>query len=182
MHIGLTYFHLNLSRDVVAILLRFPCADNLLLSISIRLRGLLAPTVELHSVSAGDIVYDLLLHVAIRRLDITALIVILRGGVYLVCGVTDAILAREASLYLVCFLKSFVVNGFNKIANQFINIEANTLDVGFYDASAIFKELGLTNLLVLGPASLLLIWLALIFKHNLINLMAVWILGLTYFL
>merc|ERR1719167_1925906 len=167
MHVGLTYFHLNLSRDVVAILLRFPCADNLLLSIPIRLRGLLAPTVELDSVSAGDIIYDLLLHVAIRRLNITALIIILGGGVYLVCGVTDAILTREASLYLVCFLKS---------ANQFINIEANTLDVGFYDASAIFKELGLTNLLVLGPASLLLVWLALILKHNPFNLMTVWIL------
>merc|ERR1719167_1072917 len=98
MHIGLAYFHLNLSRDVVAILLRFPCADNLIPSIPIRLRGLLAPTVELDSVSAGDIIYDLLLHVAIRRLDITALIIILGGGVYLVCGVTDAILTREASV------------------------------------------------------------------------------------
>merc|ERR1719167_26139 len=176
MHVGLTYFHLNLSRDVIAILLGFPCADNLLLSIPIRLRGLLAPTVELDSVGAGDIIYDLLLHVAIRRLDITALIVILRGGVYLVCGVTDAILTREASLYLVCFLKSFVVDGFHKIANQFINIEANALDVSFDDASAIFKELRLTNLLVLGPASLLLVWLALILKHNLFNFMTVWIL------
>merc|ERR1719167_1850904 len=176
MHIGLTYFDLNLSRDVIAILLGFPCADNLLLSVSIRLRGLLAPTVELDSVGAGDIIYDLLLHVAIRRLDITALIVILRGGVYLVCGVTDAILTREASLNLVRFLKSFVVNGFHKIANQFINIEANALDVGFNDASAIFKELRLTNLLVLGPASLLLVWLAPILKHNLFNLMTVGIL------
>merc|ERR1719167_532193 len=176
MHIGLTYFHLNLSRDVIAIFFGFPCADNLLLSVSIRLRSLLAPTVELDSVGAGDIIYDLLLHVAIRRLDITALIIILGGGVYLVCGVTDAILTREASLYLVCFLKSFVVDGFHKIANQFINIEANMLDVGFYDASAILIELGLTNLLVLGPASLLLVWLALILKHNLFNLMTVWIL------
>jgi len=175
MNISLAYFHLDLSRNVVAILLGFPCADNLLLSIPIRLRGLLAPTVELDSVGAGYIIYDFLLHVTVGRLDITALIIILRGGVYLVCGVTDAILAREASLYLVCFFKSFVVNGFHKIANQFIYVEANTFDVGFDDASAIFEELGLTNLLILGPASLLLVWLALILKYNLLNLVTVWI-------
>jgi len=176
MNISLAYFHLNLSGNVVAVLLWFPCADNLLLSISIILCGLLAPTVELNSVGAGDIIDDLLLHVAVRSLDITALVIVLRGGVYLVRGVTDAILAREASLYLVGFFKSFVVNGFYKIANQFINIEANTFDVGFDDAGAVFEELGLTNLLVLGPASLLLVWLTLILKHHLFNLMTVWIL------
>jgi len=176
VNIGLAYFHLDLSGNVVAILLGFPCTDYLLLSISIWLSGLLAPTVELHSISAGDIIDDLLLHIAVRRLNIAALVIVLCGGINLVGCVTDAIFAREASLYLVRFFESFVMNGFHEIANQFIDIEANTLYVSFYDASAILEELGLANFLVLGPASLLFVWLALVFKHHFFNLVTVRIL------
>merc|ERR1719334_3001308 len=101
--VSLAYLNLDLSGNVVAILLGFPSADNLLLSITIILRGLLTPTVELHCVGAGYIVNDLLLRVAVRRLNITALVIILGGGIYLVGCVTDPILAREASLNLVSF-------------------------------------------------------------------------------
>merc|ERR1711942_628973 len=80
MNVSLAYFHLDLSRNVVAILLGFPCADNFLLSITIILRGLLAPTVELHCVGAGYIVDNFLLHVTVRRLNITALVIVLGGG------------------------------------------------------------------------------------------------------
>jgi len=176
MNVSLANFHLDLSGNVVAILLWFPSADNFLLSISIRLGGLLAPTVELHRVSTGDIIDNLLLHVAVRRLNIAALVIVLCGGINLVGCVTDAIFAREASLYLVRFFESFVVNGFHEITNQFINIEANTLDVSFNYASAILEELGLANFLVLGPASLLFVWLALVLKHHLFNFMTVRIL------
>merc|ERR1719167_2073446 len=176
VNIGLAYFHLDLSGNVIAILLWFPCADNLFLSISIRLRGLLASTVEFDSIGAGDIVNNLLLHVAVRRLDITALVIVLSGGVNLVSGVTDAIFASEASLNLISFFESFVMNSFHKIANQFIDIEANTFDVGFDDSSAILKELGLTYFLVLGPASLFLVRLALILKHHFLDLVTVRIL------
>jgi len=176
VNIGLANFHLDLSGNVVAILLWFPCADNFLLSISIRLGGLLAPTVELHCVSAGDIIDNLFLHVAVRRFDIAALVIVLGGGVYLVGSVTDAILACEASLDLVRFLESFVMNSFDQIANQFINIKANTLNISFDDASTILEKLGLTNLLVLGPTSLLFVRLALILKHYLFNLVTVRIL------
>merc|ERR1719167_795086 len=176
VNIGLAYFHLDLSGYVIAILLWFPCADNLFLSISIRLRGLLASTVELDSIGAGYIVNDLLLHVAVWRLDITALVIVLGGGVNLVSSVTDTIFASEASLNLVSFFERFVMNSFHKIANQFINIEANTFNVGFDDSSAILKELWLTNFLVLGPASLFLVRLTLIFEHYLFNFVTVGIL------
>merc|ERR1711942_459389 len=175
MNVSLAYFHLDLSRNVVAILLGFPCADNLLLSIPIILRGLLAPTVELHCVGAGYIVYNLFLHVTVRRLDIAALIIVLGSGVYFVGSVTDTILPCKTPLDLVSFFKRFVVNSFDQIANQFINVETNTLDVGFNDTSAILEKLRLTNFLVLGPASLLLVWLALVLKYHLLNFMAVWI-------
>merc|ERR1719334_240629 len=174
--VSLAHLNLDLSGNVVAILLWFPCADNLLLSITIILRGLLAPTVELHCVSASYIVNDLLLHVTVRRLDIAALIIVLGGGVYFVGSVADTIFSCETSLNLVSFFKRFVVNSFDQIANQFINVETNTLDVGFNDTSAILEKLGLTNFLVLGPASLLLVWLALVLKYHLLNFMAVWIL------
>merc|ERR1719312_397971 len=134
------------------------------------------PTVELHCVGAGYVVNDFLLHVAVRRLNITALVIVLGGGIYLVGSVTDPILASEASLNLVSFFERFVVNSFDQIANQFINIETNTLDVGFNDTSAILEKLGLTNFLVLGPASLLRVWLALVLEYHLLNLMTVWIL------
>merc|ERR1719167_1354806 len=176
VYVGLAYFHLDLSGNVIAVLLRFPCADNLFLSISVGLCGLLASTVKLDSVSAGDVVDDLLLHEAVWRLDITALVIIFSGGVYLVGSVTDAIFASEASLYLICFFERFVVNSFHKITNQFIDIKANAFDISFNDSSAILEELGLTNFLVLGPASLLLVRLALIIKHYFLDLVTVWIL------
>merc|ERR1719334_2342040 len=108
--VSLAYLNLDLSGNVVAILLGFPSADNLLLSITIILRGLLTPTVELHCVGAGYIVNDLLLHVTVRRLDIAALIIVLGSGVYFVGSITDTILPCETSLNLVSFFKRFVVN------------------------------------------------------------------------
>merc|ERR1719300_1352522 len=175
VNVSLTHFHLNLSGNVIAILLWFPCTDNLFLSISIRFGGLLASTVELHSISAGYIVDDLLLHVAVWRLNIAALVIILCGGVYLVGSVTDAIFASEAPLYLVSVFQRFVVNGFHKIANQFVNIETNTLNIGFDYASTILEELWFTNFLILGPASLLLVRLALVLEHHLFDFVTVWI-------
>merc|ERR1711903_321750 len=50
--ISLAHLDLDLSRDVVAILLRGPSTDNLLLAIPIVLGGLLPLAVELHSVRA----------------------------------------------------------------------------------------------------------------------------------
>merc|ERR1719342_1538539 len=104
------------------------------------------------------------------RFDMSALVIIFGCGIYLVGSVTDPILASEASLNLVSFFESFVVNSFNQIANQFINIKTNTLDVGFDNSSAILEKLGLANFLVLGPASLLLVWLALVLKYHLLTL------------
>ena len=111
------------------------------------MHGLLAFTVEFNRVCAGDIIDDLLLHVAVGRLHITALVIVFGGGVYLVGSVTDAIFASEASLHLISFFERFVVNSFHKITNQFIYIKANAFDVGYDNSCAILEELGLTNLL-----------------------------------
>merc|ERR1712202_87735 len=54
--IGLPYLDLDLSRNVITILLRSPRTHNLLLSISIVLCRLLPLAVELNCIGAGDIV------------------------------------------------------------------------------------------------------------------------------
>merc|ERR1719342_1636338 len=59
------------------------------------------------------------------------------------------------------------------MAHQFINVEAYSFDVGFYDACAVLEELRLTDFFVLSPACLLRVRLALILKHNLFNFVTV---------
>merc|ERR1711875_125977 len=95
MDVSLANLNLDLSWDVVTILSRFPAADHTLGSIAIVLGGLVPLTVELHGVSAGNVVDYLLLHVAIRGLHISALIVVLGSHVDLVRGVAHPVLASE---------------------------------------------------------------------------------------
>merc|ERR1719504_278456 len=174
--ISLAHLYLDLSGDVVAILLRGPRADNLLLPIAIVLGSHLPLAVELHGVGAGHVVDNLLLHVAVRCLHIAALVVILGGGVDLVGGVTDPVLSCEAPLDLVGLLQGLVVDGLHQVADQLINIEADSFNVGLDDTRAVFEHLPLTVLLVLGPASLLSVRLALVLEHHLLHLVAVGVL------
>merc|ERR1719504_602039 len=115
--ISLAHLDLDLSGNVIAILLRGPRADNLLLPIAIVLGSHLPLAVELHGVGAGHVVDNLLLHVAIRCLHIAALVVILGGGVDLVGGVTDPVLSCEAPLDLVGLLQGLIVDSLHQVAN-----------------------------------------------------------------
>merc|ERR1711875_179050 len=108
VNVSLANFDLDLSWDVVAVLGGFPAADHTLGSIAIVLGGLVSLTVEFHGVGAGNVVDYLFLHVAIRGLDVGALIVILGSHVDLVCGVTHPVLASEAPLYLIGLLQGLV--------------------------------------------------------------------------
>ena len=68
--------------------------------------GALVPlAVKHHGVGAGHIVNNLLLHVAVRSFQVSALVVVLGGHVDLVSGVTDSILARETPLDLISFFQ-----------------------------------------------------------------------------
>merc|ERR1719504_633978 len=162
--ISLAHLYLYLSRDVVAILLGSPCTDNLLLPIAIVLGGHLPLAVELHGIGAGHIVDDLFLHVAVRCLHVAALVVILGGGVDLVGGVADPVLPCEAPLDLVGLLQGLVVDGLHQVAHQLIHVEADSLHVGLDDPCAVLEHLPLAVLLVLGPASLLSVRLALVLE------------------
>ena len=75
-----------------------PVTDHTLGSIAIVLCALVPLAVEHHGVGAGHIIDHLLLHVAIRRLQVGTLVIILGGHVDLVSGVTDTIFACEAPL------------------------------------------------------------------------------------
>merc|ERR1712066_774354 len=77
VNVSLANLDLNLSWDVVTILSRFPAADDALRSITIVLGGLVPLAIELHGVGAGNVVDNLFLHIAIRGLHVSALIVIL---------------------------------------------------------------------------------------------------------
>ena len=151
-------------------------ARNLLLSISVIVGRLDTSAVKLDSVGAGDIIDDLLLHVAVWCLYIAALVVILGGGVDLVGGVTDPILASEALLDLVSLLKSLVVDGLNQAAHQLVHIEANSLNVSLNDPSAIFVQHNFVMLIVLGVASLLNVMLILVHEDGLLYLVTVGVL------
>merc|ERR1719504_75754 len=174
--ISLAYLYLDLSGDVVAILLRGPRADNLLLPIAIILGGHLPLAVELHGVSAGHVVDNLLLHVAVRCLHVAALVVILGSCVDLVGGVTNPVLPCEAPLDLVGLLQGLVVDGLHQVADQLIHVEADSLHVGLDDPCAVLEHLPLTVLLVLCPASFLSVRLTLVLEHHLLHLMAVGVL------
>merc|ERR1712066_153208 len=77
VHVSLANLNLDLSWDVVTILSRFPAANQPLGPIAVVLGGLVPLTIELHGVGAGNVIDNLFLHVAIRSLDIGALVVIL---------------------------------------------------------------------------------------------------------
>merc|ERR1711942_62765 len=145
MHVSLANLNLDLSWDVVTILSRFPTADNTLGSITIVLGGLVPLTVKLHGVSAGNVVDFLLLHVAIRGLNVGALIVILGSHVDLVRGVAHPVLASETPLHLVSLLQCLVVDRLNQVTDQLVDIEAHSLNIGFDNTSAVVEVLGRTR-------------------------------------
>merc|ERR1719352_107188 len=174
--ISLTNLNLDLTRNVIAALNRLSCTDNSLRSIAIVLGALIPLAVELHRVRAGHIVDDLLLHEAIRGLDIGALVVILGSHVNLVGGVAHSVLPSEAPLDLVSLLQCLVVDGFNQIAYKLIHVETNTFYLGLDNSSAVVEKPGNTRLLVLGIAGLLSIGLALVLEHYLLHHVAVGVL------
>merc|ERR1719342_1836169 len=118
VHVSLANFDLDLSWNVVTILSRFSAADDTLGSIAIVLGGLVPLAVEVHGVSTGNIVDHLFLHVAVRGLHVSALIVVLGGHVDLVGGVAYPVLASEAPLHLVSLLQGLVVDRLNQVAHQ----------------------------------------------------------------
>merc|ERR1719482_1198568 len=174
--IGLAHFHLDLSRNIVAILLRGPRTHDLLLSVSIVLCGLLPLAVELDCVGASDIVDCLFLHVAIGSLHVAALVVILSGGINVVSSVAHPVLASEAPLDLVSLLQRLVVHGFHQVTDQLIHVEADSLNIGLNNPGAVFEQLRLARLLILCEASLLGVRLALILENDLLHLVAVGVL------
>merc|ERR1719184_92238 len=176
VNIGLAHFHLDFSRNVVAILLRRLLAHDTLGPITIVLGAFIPLTVEHVSICASHVVDDFLLHVTIGGLQVCALVIILGGHVNLIGSVANPVLAREAPLDLVGFLQSFVVDGLDKVAHQFVDIEANTLYAGLDDTCAVVVELGLAFFLILGVDSGLGVGLALVFKHNLLHHVAVGVL------
>merc|ERR1719320_214129 len=176
VHVSLANLNLDLSWDVVTTLSRFSAADHTLGSIAIVLGRLVPLAVEFHGVGAGNVVDSFFLHVAIRGFHVSALIVVLGSHVDLVSGVAYPVLASEAPLHLVSLLKGLVVDRLNQVANQLVDIEADTLNVGFNNTSAIVEGLGHTRFLVLGVACPLNIWLALVLEHHLLNHVAVGVL------
>merc|ERR1711875_19831 len=169
MHVSLANLNLDLSWDVVTILSRFSAADHTLGSIAIVLGRLVPLTVELHGVGTGNVVDDFFLHVAIRGLHVSALIVVLSGHVDLVRRLTHPVLASEAPLHLVSFLQGLVVDRLNQVADQLTHIEADTLNVGFNNTSAVVEGLGHTRFLVLSVTRLLDIRFALVLEHHLLD-------------
>merc|ERR1712201_67364 len=176
VHVSLANLDLDLSGDVVTILSWLSVANNSLRTIAIILGALVPLAVELDRVGAGNVVDYLFLHVAVRGLHVGALIVILRSHVDLVGGVAHPVLAGEAPLHLVSLLKSLVVDRLNQVTDQLIDIEADTLNVGFNNPSAVVEGLGHTRFLVLGVACPLNIWLALVLEHHLLDHVAVGVL------
>ena len=154
-------------------MLRSSRTNNLFLTVAIVFGCLLALAIELDGVRTSDVVDGLLFHVTVGRLHITALVVILRGGVNVVGGVAHPVLPSEAPLDLVGLLKRLVVDGLHQVTDQLVNIEADSFNVGLDDPGAVLVHHGLTYLLVLSPASLLCIRLALILEDHLLYLMAV---------
>merc|ERR1712002_282231 len=174
--ISLAHLNLDLSGDVVTILFRLPGADNALGSIAIVLSTLVPLAAELHGVGAGHVVDHLLLHVAIWRLEVSTLVVILGGHVYSVSGVTDSILACEASLDLVGLFQGLVMNSLHQVTNQFVHIEANTLNTCLNNTSAVLVLLWSTFLVILGPAGGLCVWLTLVLENYLLHHVAIGVL------
>merc|ERR1712183_218793 len=160
---------LNLSRDVVTILSGFSAADNTLGSITIVFGGLVPLAVEFHRVGTGHIIDNLFLHVAIRRLHVSALVVILRGHVDLIGGVTHPVLPSEASLHLVGFLQSLVMDGLYQVTHQLVHIKTYSLNIGLDDTSAVVEGLCHARFLVLSITRPLNIRLTLVLEYNLLH-------------
>merc|ERR1719342_1807843 len=98
VHVSLANFDLDLSWNVVTILSGLSAADHTLGSIAIVLGRLVPLAVEFHGIGAGNVVDNLFLHVAIRGLHVSALIVILSSHVDLIGGVAHPVLTGEAPL------------------------------------------------------------------------------------
>merc|ERR1719312_1417137 len=169
VNISLAHLHLDLSWDIVAILRGFPRTDDTLRTVAVIFGALVPLTVELHGVRTGHIVDDLLLHVAIRGLNVRALIIVFCRHVDFVRNIADSILTSEAPLDLVSFFQGFVVNSLDQIAHQLVHIEANTFDVCLDDSGAVFVHNRLAFFMILCPASLLRVWLALVLEDNFLD-------------
>merc|ERR1711875_150734 len=167
---------MDLSGDVVTILSWLSVANNSLRTVAIILGALVPLAIELHGVCAGDIVDHLLFHEAIRSLHVSALVVILGGHVYLVCGVAHPVLTSEAPLHLVCLLQCLVMNSLDQVTYQLVHVETDSLDIGFNNSGAIPEGLGCTGFLILGVASPLCVGLALVLEYHLLNHVAVGVL------
>merc|ERR1719312_335923 len=169
VNISLAHLHLDLSWDIVAFLSGFPGTDDTLGTVAVVFGALVPLAVELHGVSTGHVVDNLLLHVAIRGLDVGALIIVFCRHVDFVRSIADSILPSEAPLDLVSFFQGFVVNGLDQIAHQLVHIEANTFDVCLDDAGAVLIHNRLAFFMILCPASLLGVWLALVLEDNFLD-------------
>merc|ERR1712168_470975 len=176
VNISLAHLDLDLSRDVVTVLFRLPGADNTLGPIAIILCALIPLAVEFHGVGAGHVIDNLLLHVAIRRLQVSTLVIILGGHIDLISGVADTVLACEAPLDLVSLFQGLVVNGLYQVTNQLVNIEAYTLNTSLNDTSAVLVWPCRTLFLILSPACGLCVGLALVLEHHLLHHVAVGVL------
>merc|ERR550519_1426552 len=174
--ISLTNLDLYLARNVVAALCRLPRTHNSLRSITIVLGAFVPLAVELHGVGAGHVIDYLLLHVAVRCLNISALVVILCGHVDLVGGVAHSVLTRKAPLNLVSLLQRLIVDGLHQIADKFIHVKTDTFDLCLDNTRTVVKEPGYARLLVLCIASPLSVRFALVLKHHLLHHVAVGVL------
>jgi len=105
--IGLANLDLNLSWNVVTILGGLSCANNSLRTVTIILGAFVTLTVEFYRIRTSYVVDDLLLHVAIRRLHICALIIILGCHVDLVGCIANSIFTGETPLNLIGLFQRF---------------------------------------------------------------------------
>merc|ERR1711887_285088 len=167
--ISLTNLNLDLTGNVVAALCWPLSTDNSLRSIAIILGALVPLAVELYGVGAGHVVDNLFLHVAVRCLNIGALVVILGGHVDLVGGVAHPVLPCEAPLDLVGLLQRLIVDSLHQIADKLIHVKANTFDLSLDNPSAVVEQPGSTRLLVLSVASPLGVGLTLVLEHHLLH-------------
>merc|ERR1719334_1339401 len=176
VNIGFAHFNLNLARNVVAVLSWLPITDHSLWPIPI-VFGILVPlAIKFYGVGTCNVIDNFLLHKAIERLNIGALVIILGRHVDLIGSIAHPVLASEASLNLISLLQCLVMNGFNQVTHQFIYIKANTFNVCLNDPSAVFVRLRLTFLAILGPTSSLGVIFTLILEHNLLDHVAIGIL------
>merc|ERR1719234_2484425 len=174
--ISLANLDLDLAWDIVAALCRLPCTDDSLGSIAIVLGALIPLAVELNGVCASYVVDDLFLHVAVRGLDISTLVVILGSHVDLVSGVAHSVLPSEAPLDLVRFLQCLVVDSLHQITDKLVHIKTDSFYLSLNDSSAIVEQPWNTRLFVLGVASPLSVRFALVLEYHLLNHMAVGVL------